>query len=351
MEGIGAKGLRTKLIVNYLPQSMTDLEFKSLFATIGPVESYKILRDTATNYSFGYGFIDFQKPESADRAIADLNGHKIANKTLRVAFSKPQGASKNINLFVQGLGHRTDEEILQNLFSPYGEIVNVKVVRDAGNNSRGFGFVLFKDKSQADAAIRALQGHCDGYGMDLQIKYAKESSEQQRTHQRYKEFVRSSYQPIQPVTVNYNGDYATVVPVGNAHQISYPTNSYGGGYSPVEYQKPPRGRGMVATRFNPIARPVSNPGHNAGMSMGMGGGLNEGAPNVVFAYNIGPNATEGDMYALFSKYGRINKVDVVAGKGYGFVHMPVFHEANEAVRALNGAFYNGKSLQVSIKRR
>ena len=169
MEGIGAKGLKTKLIVNYIPQSMTDNEFNNLFGGIGPLESCKILRDSATNYSFGYGFVDYQKPESAEKAIEEFHGHKIANKTLRVAFSKPQGSSKNINLYVSGLGPATDEEKLKALFDPYGEIVTVKVVKDSNNTSRGFGFVLFKDRSQADASIRALQGYCDGYGMDLQV--------------------------------------------------------------------------------------------------------------------------------------------------------------------------------------
>lgn len=84
------------------------------------------------------------------------------------------------------------------------------------------------------------------------------------------------------------------------------------------------------------------------MTMGITG-TQDGPPIVIFAYNIGPNATESDMYGLFSKYGRITKVDVVSGKGYGFVHMPIAYEANEAVKALNGAYYNGKYLQVSVK--
>ena len=78
-------------------------------------------------------------------------------------------------------------------------------------------------------------------------------------------------------------------------------------------------------------------------------GMQEMANVVIFAYNIGPNATDADLYGLFSKYGRISKVDIIQGKGYGFVHMPILYEANEAVKALNGAFYNGKILQVSIK--
>ena len=178
----------------------------------------------------------------------------------------------------------------------------------------------------------------------LQIKYAKDSSEQQRTHQKYREFVRSNYhQEAQPVTVNYSGEYATVIPLGRG-QVAYdPAGTYGGGYSTMDYQKVAKGRGIV-TRFNPIARPMQIGG---GMIGGVSGMQEIGV--VIFAYNIGPNATDADLYGLFSKYGRITKVDIIQGKGYGFVHMPMLYEADQAVKALNGAFYNGKILQVSIK--
>lgn len=342
MDGIGASGLKTKLIINYLPQSMSDNDFRNLFSTVGPLESYKVMRDKATNYSFGYGFVDYQTPEDASAAITKLNGYKIENKTLRVAYSKPQGSTRNINLYITGLGPTTDENKLRELFTTYGEVVQTKVVRDEGNSSKGYGFVLFKDKAQADASIRGLQGYCDGYGMNLQIKYAKDSSEQQRSHEKYQEFLRSKYQhPIQPVAMSYAGEY--VVPVAGGPVPYDPSSTYGGGYSTVVRGR--GGRGGITTRFNPIARPIGAAG---GMTMGLTG-VQDGTPTVIFAYNIGPNATESDMYGLFSKYGRITKVDVIQGKGYGFVHMPIAYEASEAVRALNGEFYNGKHLQVSIK--
>lgn len=168
MEGIGEKGLKTKLIINYLPQSMSDNEFRVLFQQIGPLESYRIVRDKATNYSYGYGFIDYERPEDAAIAISKLNHHKIANKTLRVAYSKPQGTSRNINLYISGLGPHTDEGNLRELFEKYGELIQVKVIRENGA-SKGFGFVLFKEKSNAEAAIRQLQGYCDGNGMNMQV--------------------------------------------------------------------------------------------------------------------------------------------------------------------------------------
>lgn len=39
---------KTNLIVNYLPQNMTQEEFRSLFGSIGEIESCKLVRDKIT---------------------------------------------------------------------------------------------------------------------------------------------------------------------------------------------------------------------------------------------------------------------------------------------------------------
>lgn len=39
------KDAKTNLIVNYLPQSMSQDELRSLFSSIGEVESAKLIRD------------------------------------------------------------------------------------------------------------------------------------------------------------------------------------------------------------------------------------------------------------------------------------------------------------------
>lgn len=143
-------------------------------------------------------------------------------------------------------------------------------------------------------------------------------------------------------------DYATAA-YGNFNQ-----NGYGGGYGmQMDYNNMQGaqkiGRVGSAARFNPLARPVQN--GSATTPAGMGANIQgQQQPAIIlYAYNIGPNATEGDLYGLFSRFGRINKVNVINGKGFGFVHMPIPYEASEAVRSLNGMLYNGKTLQVSVK--
>uniref|UniRef100_A0A8C3SFJ3 RRM domain-containing protein n=1 Tax=Chelydra serpentina TaxID=8475 RepID=A0A8C3SFJ3_CHESE len=44
---------KTNLIVNYLPQNMTQEEFKSLFGSIGEIESCKLVRDKITGTGLG----------------------------------------------------------------------------------------------------------------------------------------------------------------------------------------------------------------------------------------------------------------------------------------------------------
>lgn len=50
--GNGLDESKTNLIVNYLPQTMTQEEIRSLFSSIGDVESCKLIRDKVTGKFF-----------------------------------------------------------------------------------------------------------------------------------------------------------------------------------------------------------------------------------------------------------------------------------------------------------
>ena len=75
---------KTNLIVNYLPQTMTQEEIRSLFSSIGEVESCKLIRDKVTGQSLGYGFVNYQQADDANKAITTLNGLRLQNKTIKV---------------------------------------------------------------------------------------------------------------------------------------------------------------------------------------------------------------------------------------------------------------------------
>uniref|UniRef100_A0A8C5SK82 RRM domain-containing protein n=1 Tax=Laticauda laticaudata TaxID=8630 RepID=A0A8C5SK82_LATLA len=76
---------RTNLIVNYLPQNMTQDELRSLFSSIGEVESAKLIRDKVAGHSLGYGFVNYVTAKDAERAINTLNGLRLQSKTIKPA--------------------------------------------------------------------------------------------------------------------------------------------------------------------------------------------------------------------------------------------------------------------------
>lgn len=102
--GSGQEDSKTNLIVNYLPQTMTQEEVKSLFSSIGDVESCKLIRDKVTGQSLGYGFVNYHRPEDAEKAINTFNGLRLQNKTIKVSFARPSSdAIKGANLHMPGL--------------------------------------------------------------------------------------------------------------------------------------------------------------------------------------------------------------------------------------------------------
>jgi RNA recognition motif-containing protein len=62
-------------------------------------------------------------------------------------------------MYVANLSFTVTEEDLKTLFSEFGEVENVNIVLDRfSKQSRGFGFVEMLNNSEADKAIKALNG-------------------------------------------------------------------------------------------------------------------------------------------------------------------------------------------------
>lgn len=62
-----------------------------------------------------------------------------------------------MNIYVGNLASDVKDEELQDLFSKYGKVDNVKIIRDQFNQtSKGFGFVEMPGKAEAEEALTAL---------------------------------------------------------------------------------------------------------------------------------------------------------------------------------------------------
>ena len=64
-----------------------------------------------------------------------------------------------MNIYVGNLSYSVKEDDLRTLFAEFGEIESVKIISDGfSGQSKGFGFVEMPSNSEADQAIKALNG-------------------------------------------------------------------------------------------------------------------------------------------------------------------------------------------------
>jgi len=71
---------------------------------------------------------------------------------------KPR-APPGCKLFVGGLPNDVQDDDIRSLFEPHGDITDFAIMKDDNGNNRGFGFITFANKSMAEAAAKALDGH------------------------------------------------------------------------------------------------------------------------------------------------------------------------------------------------
>uniref|UniRef100_A0A8C0FSA1 RRM domain-containing protein n=1 Tax=Bubo bubo TaxID=30461 RepID=A0A8C0FSA1_BUBBB len=101
---------------------MSQEELRSLFGSLGDIESCKLVRDKVTGQSLGYGFVNYVEAGDADKAISTLNGLKLQTKTIKVPDAGvPQGG---------GLPKAMGQKEMEQLFSQYGRIITSRILVD-----------------------------------------------------------------------------------------------------------------------------------------------------------------------------------------------------------------------------
>lgn len=166
---------KTNLIINYLPQTMTQDEIRSIFSRIGEIENCKLVRDKATGQSLGYAFVSYKNPDDSERAINVFNGLQLQNKTIKVSYARPSSdAIKGANLYISGLPKTFSQQDLEHMFGQFGRIITSKILIDKNTGvPSGVGFVRFDQRSEADLAIHSLNGKIPKNLKDpIQVKFA-----------------------------------------------------------------------------------------------------------------------------------------------------------------------------------
>jgi len=80
----------SKIYIGNMPFSITDTDLNAMFAKHGNVTSVNIITDKFSNRPRGFAFVEMDTDESAQKAIAALNGTQLEGRALVVNTAKPQ---------------------------------------------------------------------------------------------------------------------------------------------------------------------------------------------------------------------------------------------------------------------
>jgi RNA recognition motif-containing protein len=79
-----------KMYVGNLAFSTTESALRDAFAAHGTVASCRLVNDRDTGEPRGFGFVEMNNDDEANKAMAALNGANFEGRALKVNEAKPQ---------------------------------------------------------------------------------------------------------------------------------------------------------------------------------------------------------------------------------------------------------------------
>uniref|UniRef100_A0A8C4NU46 RNA binding motif single stranded interacting protein 3 n=1 Tax=Dicentrarchus labrax TaxID=13489 RepID=A0A8C4NU46_DICLA len=143
---------KTNLYIRGLPPATTDQDLIKLCQPYGKIVSTKAILDKNTNQCKGYGFVDFDSPAAAQKAVASL---KASGVQAQMAKQQEQDPT---NLYISNLPLSMDEQELENMLKPFGHVISTRILRDANGLSRGVGFARMESTEKCDVVIQNFNG-------------------------------------------------------------------------------------------------------------------------------------------------------------------------------------------------
>lgn len=154
------EGTGLTLYVTNFPPTADDTFLHDLFKDFGEIFG---IRWPSLKYNTHrrFCYLSFKSPEATAKATAELDGKILEGKyRLEVKYSNPdrkkprEGATtEGREIHVAGLDRDATEEQLREVFSKYGDIESVRVLRTMAGKSKGAAFVVYKTANEAKASL------------------------------------------------------------------------------------------------------------------------------------------------------------------------------------------------------
>jgi len=287
---------RAHLYVGNLSPRVTEYMLTEIFAVAGPVQHVKIIPDR--NYQHGglnYGFVEYLDMRAAETALQTLNGRKIFDTEIRVNWAyqgqqNKEDTTGHYHVFVGDLSPEVNDEVLGKAFSAFGTLSDARVMWDMNSGkSRGYGFLAFRDKTDAEQAIATMNGEWLG-SRAIRVNWANQKTQ--------------------------GGAATTTAPPPR------PAGTLGTAPAPINFQGGPLSYESVVQQ---------TPSYNT----------------TVYVGNLVPYCTQADLIPLFQSIGYLSEIRMQADRGFAFVKLDTHEHAAMAIVQLQGQMVHGRPIKCS----
>ncbi|KAH0459719.1 hypothetical protein IEQ34_012533 [Dendrobium chrysotoxum] len=284
--GFDPSTCRSVFVGNIHPQ-VTEALLAEVFQNMGPLEGCKLIRKEKSSY----GFVDYHDRRSASLAIMTLNGRLLYGLPIKVNWAYASGqredTSGHFHVFVGDLGSEVTDSMLFNHFQVYPSCSDARVMWDnKTGRSRGYGFVSFRNKQEAQNAISEMSGKWLG-NRQIRCNWATKNSveEKQGSDDQNALLLTNGISSNEGAQENSNDD-----------------------------------------------APENNPAYT-----------------TVYIGNLAYEVTQAELHRQFHNLGAgvIEEVRIQRDKGFGFVRYHTHNEAAAAIVMANGKIVCGKSIKCS----
>ncbi|KAK8248864.1 hypothetical protein IWZ00DRAFT_489832 [Phyllosticta capitalensis] len=243
-----------------------------------------------------YGFVEYDDPGTAERAMQTLNGRRVHQSEIRVNWAyqsntqPKEDTSNHFHIFVGDLSNEVNDEVLLQAFSAFGPVSEARVMWDMKTGrSRGYGFVAFRDRSDAEKALSSMDGEWLG-SRAIRCNWANQKGQPSISQQQ-----AMASMGMTPTT-----------PYGHHHFPTHGVQSYD----------------MVVNQTPQWQ-------------------------TTVYVGNLTPYTTQADLVPLFQNFGYVVETRFQSDRGFAFIKMDTHENAAISICQLNGYNVNGRPLKCS----
>ena len=205
--------------------------------------------------------------------------------------SNKEDTSNHFHIFVGDLSNEVNDEVLLQAFSAFGSVSEARVMWDMKTGrSRGYGFVAFRDRGDAEKALSSMDGEWLG-SRAIRCNWANQKGQPSISQQQ-----AMSSMGMTPTT-----------PYGHHH---FPTH------------------GMQSYEMVVAQTPAWQ--------------------TTCYVGNLTPYTTQNDLVPLFQNFGFVAETRFQSDRGFAFVKMDTHENAAMAICQLSGYNVNGRPLKCSV---